>query len=601
MGNAKEAEKATAKNENSRPKHMKSKPKKRTKGVVIWLVCILIAVLIGISVYANNYSGIYPNTYVLGTKVSDMSESRLSSYLDETYSVDKISGKTILLRCDTKTHTLNIDDLKVSFDNKSLYDAVLNSGKDGNFFTNTFDFVMRFVKSEVIDPVIAYDSQVLLSAFDNVTDGLETEPVGHTFTIGDNKVIINGPVDGIKANRDKATLDVEKQIKTMQFSSIALPLEAVTPDPLDLDEFYNWLTSDAENAYYEKIDGTVKVHPSKAKAEVDRNAVKSAISDLESSESNLIEIPATTTQPEKTTQQLSDTLYSATLGTYNTSYGGSTAARANNVKLAASRINGTELMPGEEFSYDKTILPRTQANGYMSAPVYVGNKVESGLGGGICQPSSTLYVAALYANLEIVERHNHSLMVSYMPPGLDATIAEGALDLRFKNSTDYPIKITATAENGIVTFTILGYNPDNISVELVRSAGGGRYYVTRVVSKNGTEIKREEMTSSVYGTKESSTPTPETNKTEGNTEEQQPSSSTSSEASSSESTPSTSTPSSSASNDSPGSASSSSGSASSGSSSSGSASSSGSSGSASSSSSGASSAPVAPSAPALAN
>ena len=155
-------------------------------------------------------------------------------------------------------------------------------------------------------------------------------------------------------------------------------------------------------------------------------------------------------------------------------------------------------MPGEEFSYDKTILPRTAENGYMAAPVYVGNKVESGMGGGICQPSSTLYGAALYANLEILERHNHSMLVSYMPAGLDATISQGALDLRLRNNTPYPVKIASQASGGVLTFSIWGYNPENISVNIVRSGSEYQYYATRIVMKDGVEISRESLSSSRY-------------------------------------------------------------------------------------------------------
>ena len=108
------------------------------------------------------------------------------------------------------------------------------------------------------------------------------------------------------------------------------------------------------------------------------------------------------------------------------------------------------------------------------------------------------YCAALYANLEIVERHNHSLLVSYLPPGLDATIAEGVLDLKFKNSTPYPIKIAASAASGTVTFSIWGYNPERYSVELLRSGGGYSYQVTRVVKKDGAEVARQKMSSSLY-------------------------------------------------------------------------------------------------------
>ncbi len=494
-------EKAENKEKRS-PKHAAGKDKKKGIKALIWVICIFVAILIGISVYANSYKDIYPNTYVGNKKVSDMSNAELSSYLENTYSADKVKDQIIQLSCEANETNLNINDLKVSFDNQSTYDLVIKSGKNRNFFENTLAFISRFVRPFVIDPVITYDTQIMANAIDNVTQGLETEPVGYTFTIGDNKIIIKAPVNGIKVNRDKAVSDIEGQIKSMTFSSVNMPLEDVAPENADIDKIYKWLTADAENAYYEKIDGKVTVHQSKAKADIDKSAISSAMESLKTSESNVIEVPAVTTQPEKTTEQLTNNLYCHTLGSYSTYYGGSTAARANNVRLAASRINRIELMPDEEFSYDKTILPRTYQNGYQAAPVYVGNKVESGLGGGICQPSSTLYVAALYANLGILERHNHSLAVSYMPPGLDATIAEGYLDLRLKNTTGYPIKIVANPDGGVIAFSIMGYNPDNTKVEIVRSSGGGKHFVTRVVYKNGVEVNREAMTSSVYGTPE---------------------------------------------------------------------------------------------------
>ena len=196
--------------------------------------------------------------------------------------------------------------------------------------------------------------------------------------------------------------EVEAQLCAMQPGTVELKPERVVPEKLDPDVFYKWLTSDAENAYYEKTeDGKVVVHDGKPKCTVGREEVDAALKNLETAPDNTVTVPVTVTQPENTAEKLKTTLYSEVLGKYATNYGGSSAARANNVRLATSRINGIELMPDEEFSYDKTILPRTSANGYMAAPVYVGNKVESGLGGGICQPSSTLYAAALYANLEI--------------------------------------------------------------------------------------------------------------------------------------------------------------------------------------------------------
>lgn len=128
--------------------------------------------------------------------------------------------------------------------------------------------------------------------------------------------------------------------------------------------------------------------------------------------------------------------------------------RAVNVKLAASRINGMVVGPGEEFSFSKSIMSRTLANGYVVAPSFASGKVVSSVGGGICQVSSTLYVAMMLSSIPATERYAHSLHVDYVPVGLDSAIVEGAKDLRFRNPYDYSIRIDASAENGILTVGI---------------------------------------------------------------------------------------------------------------------------------------------------
>ncbi len=497
MKSPKSDEKTKEKRKHSAP------PKKRGRlSAIMTVVIVVVLACTALVAVANSYNdAVYPNTFLGGTDISGMDYKELMN-LPSPLTESRIKGAVIPLSSGTNATDLNIDDLNIEYDRKQTADLAITSGKGGNLIANTVSFIKRWFVSEDLEPVFIYNAEVMTTAINTVTEGCEVEPVGHTFEIREDSVTIHAPAVGIKVDRDAATTTILKKIYTGDFSPLALVPTEIHPEELDFEEFYKWLTSDAQNAYYEKKDGKVTVINSKPRCEVDKQAAKSAIDSLKQSGESKVTIPAKVTQPEHTTKKLTELLYKDELGSYSTYYGSSTAARANNVRLAASRVSGTELMPGEEFSYDKTILPRTPANGYMTAGVYVGNKVESGLGGGICQPSSTLYAAALYANLEILERHNHSLPVSYLPAGLDATIAEGYLDLRIKNNTDYPIKISAITEGGTITFKILGYNEKNISVDIERSFSGGRYYVTRVVKENGVEIKREAMTSSVYGVPE---------------------------------------------------------------------------------------------------
>ncbi|MCI9305612.1 MAG: VanW family protein [Lachnospiraceae bacterium] len=141
------------------------------------------------------------------------------------------------------------------------------------------------------------------------------------------------------------------------------------------------------------------------------------------------------------------------IGSYATAYNPN-ISRAVNIALASSRINGLVIQPGESFSFNQAILPRTTANGYVKANVIVNKKYVLGIGGGICQVSSTLYAAMLTAGLPATERHPHSLDVGYIPVGMDATISGNALDLRFTNIFDVPIQIQAAADQGTLTISL---------------------------------------------------------------------------------------------------------------------------------------------------
>lgn len=138
------------------------------------------------------------------------------------------------------------------------------------------------------------------------------------------------------------------------------------------------------------------------------------------------------------------------ISTYTTSFNPK-QSRAVNIGLAASKINGTVVRPGQEFSFSDTVGPRTAENGFVMATTFVNKEEVPGIGGGICQVSSTMYAAMLQGDITATQRHAHSLPVSYIPEGMDATIAAGTKDLTFTNDFDYPIVINAVVTNGTVT------------------------------------------------------------------------------------------------------------------------------------------------------
>ena len=147
------------------------------------------------------------------------------------------------------------------------------------------------------------------------------------------------------------------------------------------------------------------------------------------------------------------------LGTYNTDFSSSAAGRAKNVRNGCEKINGSIIYPGETFSVTEAVTPFTAENGYELAGSYENGTTVETYGGGICQVSSTLYNAVIRAELEIVQRNNHSMIVSYVPKSADAAIAEGILDFKFKNNQSTPIYIEGYCEGGKIYFSVYGQEP----------------------------------------------------------------------------------------------------------------------------------------------
>ena len=170
--------------------------------------------------------------------------------------------------------------------------------------------------------------------------------------------------------------------------------------------------------------------------------------------SNEIDLVSTTVEPRGTKEELSK--IKDVLGTFSTDFSRSKAGRAANVKNACSLINGHIVYPGEQFSVYSAISPITEDNGYELAGAYENGQVVESVGGGVCQVSTTLYNAIIRAELEVVQRFNHSMIVSYVDPSDDAAIAGTYKDFKFKNNLDDPIYIEGYCSGGIITFNVYG-------------------------------------------------------------------------------------------------------------------------------------------------
>lgn len=193
----------------------------------------------------------------------------------------------------------------------------------------------------------------------------------------------------------------------------------------------------------EGVDG-VKVNVTELKAKIEKFSA-----------GDKIEIPTEVVEAKQVDKNLVASI-KGVIGESKTNYPAGNKNRGTNIVLASGKLNEVIIMPGETFSFTKYVNNVTAKNGYKLASTFIGNKEVDGIGGGICQVSSTLYMAALKADLEIVERNQHSLRVGYCPLGLDAMFYEGGSDLKFKNNFDFPVVIITEAGGGSLSFRILG-------------------------------------------------------------------------------------------------------------------------------------------------
>ena len=257
------------------------------------------------------------------------------------------------------------------------------------------------------------------------------------------------------------------------------------------------LNAEKVEATITRENGEFVVTPSVTGIDVDVEgsvrAIMDAFAGQELSMSMSAEAAVAVDEPEKNSVVLSQVR--DILGSFTTSYSTSKEGRKTNIKVASGRINGTLLMPGESFSTSDTILERTPENGYALANEYLNGESVEAYGGGVCQVATTLYNAVLKAELQIDERHNHSMLVDYVEPSFDAAISWKVYDFRFTNTLDYPVYIATSCVGSTATYTIYGKEtrPSNRKVEFTNDIifykEAETVYVDDPTLPVGTEIK----------------------------------------------------------------------------------------------------------------
>lgn len=433
---------------------------RKNRIMIAILVLLIVAVICLSTIFAiNNKSNenIIKNVFASGIDISlksqedakEMLESKIKEYGNIKLVLNLGGQDYNIVANDMGFHATNID---------AVVTEAYNYGRAGNLVENNYEILFSNFKNKDINLEFDIEDELYSLLIKKLSEASDAVVADDSYEVNENVITITKGQDGQKIDQ---TVLREYIITAVinQVPRIEVPVSKSTANPINFEELYNTICVEPKNAEVIKGD-KFEIKVEEKGLAFDISEAKKLYKETEAGES--FEITMTETMPEITVADLDVDLYTNVLATFTTTYDTTEKNRVQNLQTASSRCNDTVINPGEEFSFHKTVGTRTIANGYASAHSYAGGNVVNTVGGGICQISSTLYNIVLKTNdLEIVERKAHGMPVAYAEPGLDATIAEGYIDFRFKNNRDYPIKISSKVENGKVVMSILGLPEEN--------------------------------------------------------------------------------------------------------------------------------------------
>ena len=456
----------------------------------IWIAGAVLAVLVaawaGLCLYASGYGGVFPGVTMAGEDLGGLSLDHAEEQLSEALE-GFLTGRVVAVAADGEDlGTYDLAELGAYAVAGEAAQAAWDVGRESGalgWLKNGWTMLRGLLGGETaLEPRVYYDEDRLSAAVEEMAGAFDQEPVDASYEL---------TRDGLFATRERdgRALDREGLAQALMSApeTVEAPWETVEAQALDLEAMADSFSSEPSQARYDKetgqvVDGEVGVT-------VDAEAARLVLESAAAGET--VQLPADITFPEMTAQELEAVLFRDLLGTTTTTVSG-TSVRRNNVRLSGEAVNGTILNDGEEFNYNQVVGERTVERGYGAAATYVNGETVDTVGGGICQTSSTVYLAALLSNLEIVERYNHRYWPGYITLGMDATVSWGGPEFRFKNNTGYPIRIDVGYQNSQLTVSIYGTKADDTYVEMTRE----------VLSTTSYEVEYVETDQLPYGTQQ---------------------------------------------------------------------------------------------------
>ena len=456
------------------------------KKKILLIVCLIVVALLvgyGILCGAAGRDVIYPNVTVEAVDLGGMTKEEAQAALEKAVQevpLDETRGVVFTVSTDQgEIQTVEVPLSGVAIDYAATVERAWAVGRDASFLARGGWYLKCLNQGSEILPVYQ-NSDNLGTILGTIQEALGREPVAPSWEVSGTDLVLVKGTPGNKVDQQVIEDQIlehlgENDIVTLSGAQAQfdIRLEQLPPETLDLANILTQIEKPVQNAQFDKAQKIFK--QDSVGVSFDADEAQKTFDAMDWGEKRAL--PLTITQPTVTVADLSGQLYQDTLGFCTTNIAG-TVNRVENIKLAAKFFNGAVIMPGEEFSYNGLVGSRQASRGFLPAPAYVGGESVQETGGGVCQGSSTVYLAALRANLQITERYPHGYITRYVPEGMDATVYYGAKDFKFKNNTPFPLKVLASVSGRSLTVNIVGTKSDNITVEMTNEVVGTTAYKT---------------------------------------------------------------------------------------------------------------------------
>lgn len=498
----------------------------KNKKNIILFTCITIIIILAFlfsTIFALiNISNtkIVSGVKVNGIDISNLNKEEAIQKLNEV--ANQKLENDILIKAEDFEYGIKLSQIETNYDIEKAIEEAYNIGRRNNIFSNNYEIIKTMIWGRDINLEYTYNEELLTNMLNDMASKVPNGVVEANYSIEDDILIISKGKTGNSIDQELLKKKIIDEIAiNNKNSEINIDLIQDEPAPIDIDDIYSKVHTEPQDAYYTK--NPFQIFPHVDGVDFDLEAAKEMLKE----DKEEYEIKLTITSPKVTTDKIGTEAFPDLLSSFSTRYDASNTSRTTNLKLAMNKLNGVVVAAGETFSYNKTLGKRTAEAGYKEAGGYAGGKVVQTLAGGICQISSTLYDAVVYANLDIVERHNHMFLAGYVGAGKDATVVYGSLDFKFKNTRKYPIMIKTSIGSGVakiyiygikedveydvdIVTNILSYTPFKVIYENDSSLSEGKQKVTqsgmngcksityKVLKLNGTEVSRTVLSSDTY-------------------------------------------------------------------------------------------------------